>query len=53
MAFTRVLVDDRSIYAITGSGLLLWYRDELRDGSNDPPPGRDRTRARLALQAQR
>ena len=53
MAFTRVLADDRSIYAVTGGGLLVWYRDELRDGSNDPTTGRDRTRARLALQAQR
>jgi hypothetical protein len=34
MAFVQVLADDRSIYAISGGGALLWYRDGLRDGTN-------------------
>ncbi len=36
MAFLDLFGDDRSIYAITGDGSLLWYRDDLRDGSNGP-----------------
>jgi hypothetical protein len=36
MAFLEVLADDQSIYAITGDGSLLWYRDDLRDGTNGP-----------------
>lgn len=36
MSFTHVFGDDRSIYAATADGSLLWYRDELRDGTNGP-----------------
>jgi hypothetical protein len=36
MSFTRVLGDDRSIYAVAAGGPLLWYCDTLRDGSNGP-----------------
>ncbi|MGH3686084.1 MAG: N,N-dimethylformamidase beta subunit family domain-containing protein [Pseudonocardiaceae bacterium] len=36
MAFTHVFADGAVIYAITGDGSLLWYRDELRDGTNGP-----------------
>ena len=34
MAFTHVFADAASIYAITGDGSLLWYRDDLKDGTN-------------------
>jgi hypothetical protein len=36
MAFTHVFADSGSIYATTGGGSLLWYRDDLRDGTNGP-----------------
>jgi hypothetical protein len=36
MTFLELTGDERSIYAVTGDGSLLWYRDELRDGSNGP-----------------
>ncbi|WP_432877273.1 tachylectin-related carbohydrate-binding protein [Kribbella sp. CA-245084] len=36
MAFTHVLGDEVSIYAAAVDGSLLWYRDELHDGTNGP-----------------
>ena len=36
MAFTGIVADDLSIYAVTGDGSLVWYRDTLRNGTNDP-----------------
>ena len=36
MAFLKVMADDLAIYAVTESGALLWYRDQLRDGTNGP-----------------
>ena len=36
VAFLEVMADDLAIYAVTGDGSLLWYRDELRDGTNGP-----------------
>ena len=36
MAFLELTGDERSIYAITGDGSLLWYRDDLKDGTNGP-----------------
>jgi N,N-dimethylformamidase len=36
MAFQQVLADELNIYAITGDGSLLWYRDTARDGTNGP-----------------
>jgi len=36
MAFTGVIADDLGIYAVTGDGSLVWYRDTLRNGTNDP-----------------
>jgi hypothetical protein len=36
MAFLHVVADDRCIYAVTGDGSLVWYRDDLRDGTNGP-----------------
>ncbi len=34
MAFIHILAGGGTIYAVTGDGSLLWYRDELRDGTN-------------------
>ena len=34
MGFQHFFGDDRSIYAVSFGGTLLWYRDLLRDGSN-------------------
>ena len=36
VAFLGIFADETSIYAITGDGSLVWYRDELRDGTNGP-----------------
>ena len=36
MAFVTVTADELNIYAITGDGSLLWYRDTLRNGTNGP-----------------
>ena len=34
MSFTHVFADAASIYAVTADGSLLWYRDDLKDGTN-------------------
>ena len=34
MAFTEVTSDKGIIYAIRESGELLWFREELRNGTN-------------------
>ena len=36
MSFTHVFADSASIYAVTADGSLLWYRDDLKDGTNGP-----------------
>ena len=36
MAFIHILAGGETIYAVTGDGSLLWYHDDLCDGTNGP-----------------